>query len=235
MKTKEMVKWICIISCPCFLLSPLKAQKIVEKKINYRPGQEINLNLPMGENIKISGWEKNEIALTASVDINHNQLNEAYQLEVKEGDNISLSASLDENLLKNGKVKDCHCNYSIQSQYKDRNVKACIQIQYEIKVPRSAVLKLETISADVEVTGLENSSHIKSISGFIDFSWPAEKGAQLELKSITGELYTDFSFDILYLPDSPLKVANTLKGQTGKGGPTLNLETISSNIYLRKQ
>lgn len=227
--------WLVLAICLCFSISPLFAQKVIEKRIAYRAGQDISLNLPLGENIKISGWDKNEVVLTASVNINNNKLNEAYQLEVREGNSIQMEARLDEKMLENGRAEDCDDNYSFQSNRNGENSTVCVKISYEIKVPSTAALKLETISANVEATGLENSSHIKSISGFIDFSWPAEKEANLQLKSVTGELYTDLSFDILNQQDSPPIVGYTLNGKKGNGGPTLDLETISSDIFLRKR
>lgn len=219
----------------CLLLSPVMAQKIIEKKIPYQEGKELSFNLPIGERIKITGWDKKEVAVTATVNINNNTLNEAYQLEVDEGNGIKIAASLDEEILATGKAEDCDGNYSFHSNKEGKNSAVCVEILYEIQVPRSASLKLETISADVEATGLENSSQIKSISGFIDFSWPSQKDANLQLKSITGELYTDLNFDILNKQDSPPIVGYTLKGRKGNGGPTLDLETISSDIFLRKQ
>lgn len=235
MKAFDIKHPIFLLACLYFFISPVMAQKVIKKKVAYKEGQPISFNLPIGKTIKVTGWDKNEVSLTASVNINNNKLNEAYRLEVEEGKGIHMEASLDEEMLKSGNDEDCDNHYSFQRHSNGENATVCIEITYEIKVPRSASLKLETISADVDATGLENSSHIKSISGFIDFSWPSEKEAELQLKSITGELYTDLSFDILNKQDTPPVVGYTLRGRKGKGGPTLDLETISSDIFLRKQ
>lgn len=234
---KKLIKQIRQILLPAFTLffiTSVQAQKVVEKSAAYTDGQEIVLELPIGKTIKITGWDKKEVALKASVNINNNTLNEAYSLEVAEGEAIRMEAALDEEKLKNGKAEDCTTNYSFQTTRNGKQTTVCAEIFYEIRVPRTANLRLETISADVEATGLAGPTHLKSISGFIDLSWPQQQDAELQLKSITGELYTDLAFDILYKKENAPLVGYDLKGRNGKGGPLLELETISSNIYLRQ-
>lgn len=235
MKAILFVKRISLQAFLCFLLSPLMAQEITEKMVPYKPGQQINFILPLGKTITISGWDRNEVSITATVNINNNTLNKAYHLEVQEASDLRIEASLDEEVLRTEKSENCNCQSGFQSYGNANNSRVCMEILYEIKVPGSASLTLETISADVEATGLENSARIKSISGFIDFSWPSQKEASLQLKSVTGELYTDLTFDILNQQDLPPTVGYTLIGKKGNGGPVLNLETISSDIFLRKE
>jgi hypothetical protein len=233
MKLTAIIKSGLLLLCTFFLLGPVLAQKVIERNAVYKPGQEIILELPIGKTILISGWDKEEVALKATVNINNNKLNEAYALEVNNGEVLYMEASLDEEILGNGTVADCDNNYSFQRISNGKKGAVCAEIYYEIKVPRTAHLRLETISADVEAMGLEGPTQLKSISGFIDFSWPQQEGADLQLKSITGELYTDLAFDILNKKKEAPMVGYELKGRKGRGGPLLELETISNNIYLR--
>lgn len=222
----------------CFLLLSvgLQAQKVIKKNITYQEGQQIRLGLPIAETIKLSGWDKDEVALVATVNINNNTLNEALVLEVDEsGEAIQLEASFNEEMLKNGKAVDCPGAQTINHEDEGEGYSVCTDIVYELKVPRKADLQLETISANVEAEGLQGDNQIKSISGFIDFSWPEQQEADFHLHSVTGELYTDLEFDILNKEETPPMVGYELKGRKGGGGPLLELETISSNIYLRKQ
>ncbi|WP_017730281.1 DUF4097 family beta strand repeat-containing protein [Nafulsella turpanensis] len=223
----------------CFLLTSagLQAQqKVIKKNIPYQQGQQIQLDLPIAETIKLSGWDRNEVALVATVNINNNTLNEALVLEVEESEAaIQLEASFNEEMLKKGRAADCP---GAQTSYREddgEGYTTCTDIVYELKVPRRADLKLETISANVEAEGLQGDNQIKSISGFIDFSWPQQQEADIYLQSVTGELYTNLDFDILNQEKTPPMVGYELKGKKGDGGPLLELETISSNIYLRKQ
>lgn len=212
------------------------AQRVEEQRLAYQPGQKIAFDLPIGKSIRLTGWDRNEIVLVARVTINNNELNDAWHLDVNEGaDLITLKADFDEDRLKEGSAEDCNGGSGYQTMVKDQRVAVCAEIYYEIMVPQQANISLKTISADVEASGLAGSSQIKAISGFIDFSWPEQQGAELQLKSITGELYTDLDFDILNKKDNPPIVGYTLKGRNKDGGPVLELETISSNIYLRNQ
>lgn len=231
MRKTAIIKGILLVLCTVLSLAPVLAQKVIEKQLPYKDGQEIVMKLPIGKTILISGWDKNEVALTARVNINNNKLNEAYSLKVEEGDVLRIEARLDDDMLKSGSTEDCNSNF--QTIRNGTRTAVCTEIYYEIKVPRTASLKLETISADIEATGLEGPTQLKAISGFIDFSWPPQKEAELQLKSVTGELYTDLAFEILNKQEKTPLVGYELKGQNGKGGPLLELETISSNIYLR--
>ncbi|MEK6477672.1 hypothetical protein WJR50_09060 [Catalinimonas sp. 4WD22] len=236
MQYKSYLKYLLSVVCVVLASSSLFSQKIVEHNLEYRPGQKIMFDLPFGESIMLSGWDKNEVSLTATVDINNNRLNDAYQLEVQEGETLTFTADLDDEILQNGKAEDCgDGHYSYQSNRNGKQIAVCAEINYVIHVPRSAMLQMKTISADIEAKGLEGDTEIKSISGFIDFNWQERQQAELALKSITGELYTDLDFDILNQKENPPTVGYTLKGQIGDGGKRLALETISSDIYLRKR
>lgn len=53
--------------------------------------------------------------------------------------------------------------------------------------------------------------------------------------SYTGELYTDLDMKILNKKEEIPIVGYELQGQLGGGGTKMHLETISSNIYVRKE
>jgi hypothetical protein len=82
----------------------------------------------------------------------------------------------------------------------------------------------------------EKPSSISNISGFIDVAMPANAKANLRLKSITGEIYTDFDLGLKKGQDDLQRVGggNTIEGATNGGGVDINLKTISSDIFVRK-
>lgn len=225
-----------IIALLLVVVTSARAQRVEEQRLPYQQGQEIAFDLPIGKSIQVTGWDRDEVVLLARITINNNQLNEAWELDVNEGtDRVTFKAGFDEEMLKDANAEDCNEGAGYQTIRENQRVAICAEIFYEIKVPRQADISINTISADVEASGLAGASQIKAISGFIDFSWPQQQGAELQLKSITGELFTDLDFDILNKQDSPPIVGYTLKGRNKNGGPRLELETISSNIYLRNQ
>ncbi|MEZ0609068.1 DUF4097 domain-containing protein [Fibrella sp. WM1] len=77
---------------------------------------------------------------------------------------------------------------------------------------------------------------ISTISGAIDVTLPASTKANFKLSSITGEMYTDFDLG-LNKKDGMTRMGggHSINGTTNGGGVDLQLKTISSDIYIRKQ
>src|SRR5688572_11484821 len=92
----------------CFLLNAAVAQKIINKVFPYSKEQSVDLHLKFGQNIIVKGWDKNEVSIKISVDINNNKLNEAFTADFKSTANeISVETDFDEKMLKNAKCEDC--------------------------------------------------------------------------------------------------------------------------------
>jgi DUF4097 and DUF4098 domain-containing protein YvlB len=104
---------------------------------------------------------------------------------------------------------------------------------YEIYVPRQADVHLETIDGNVVITEFTGPLFAKSISGFVDVSWPKNKGADVAMQSISGEVYSDMAINFQNKQEQIPLVGYLLKGQVNGGGPRIRLESISNNVYLR--
>lgn len=78
---------------------------------------------------------------------------------------------------------------------------------------------------------------ISSISGEIDITLPAAAKSNLKLRSINGEMYTDFDLGTKNSKDGLMKIGGmaNIDGAINGGGVEMSLNTISSNIYIRKQ
>lgn len=78
---------------------------------------------------------------------------------------------------------------------------------------------------------------ISSISGDVDITLPAAAKSNLKLRSINGEMYTDFDLGVKGSKDGLSKVGGmaNVDGAINGGGVEMTLNTISSNIYIRKQ
>lgn len=83
----------------------------------------------------------------------------------------------------------------------------------------------------------EKPTAISTISGPIDITLPASTKSTLKLRSITGEMFTDFDLGLKNTKDGMAKVGggSNIEGTTNGGGVEMKLNTISSNIYIRKQ
>ncbi|AMJ66819.1 DUF4097 family beta strand repeat-containing protein [Hymenobacter sp. PAMC 26628] len=99
--------------------------------------------------------------------------------------------------------------------------------------PRAVNVK--TVSGDVKLT-TENgaATDVASVSGNVDVRWPAAEGADLSLRSVTGEVYADPAVAFSNRREHSL-VGYTLKGTLGSGGPLVQIESVSGDVFFRKQ
>ncbi len=123
---------------------------------------------------------------------------------------------------------------AIANMNNDIEVKNCHNIDLK-NVGGSIVVS--TISGDVEITMAEISKEkpisLATISGEIDITIPARAGVTLEMKTVTGTIYSDFDF-----PSDEKNMrriaGSTIKTQLNGGGADLKITNVSGNIYLRK-
>lgn len=98
-------------------------------------------------------------------------------------------------------------------------------------------LVLSTVSGNIEVnfTSLakDKAISIASISGDIDVTVPAATGLDVELKNISGSIYSDFDFPG---NDKSLRRVggNSITSKLNGGGAPLKITNISGTIYFRK-
>lgn len=79
-------------------------------------------------------------------------------------------------------------------------------------------------------------SSVSAISGFVDITLPANSKADLKLKSISGDIYSDLDI-VTSKKDKDLPMIggeHNIDGTLNGGGPALNINAISGDIYLRK-
>ncbi len=202
-----VVLWLCIC--------PVQAQKIIEKTINFSGKEAISLKIQIADSIKIQTWNKNEVYVKASVNINDNKDNDAYLTSFDEsGNTVVVDAKFKENYFKGR--NNC-CNQSI--------------IYWQVFMPEKTRFSVETINADVTITGQTKEMKVKSISGFIDLAVPANKQADLDFSTISGRMYSNLELTTTRTHNGiPMKVSEKLNN----GGDPINLETISGDIFFRK-
>lgn len=214
------------------------AQKIIEKKFPWSSAQIANLNLKFADSIQVRYWDKAEVSVRIAVVINSGRLNDALTVESEStGGEITLKTDFDKELLKNGKVEDCpeEKKSRWRTEHNGQDYYVCSKINYQVYLPRNAKLKLETINGNIDIKGSSAPVFAKTISGYVDFSWPKSKGANLAMKTITGEVYTDLDIDFKSKKQKNPIVGYLLEGTVNGGGPDVRLESISNNVYLRKK
>ena len=202
-----------VVLCLCFV--PIQAQQIIEKHIDFSGKESLSLKIQIADSINIQTWSKNEVYVKASVNINDNKDNEAYVTSFDEsGNSASVKANFKENYFK-GK-KNC-CNEE--------------KIFWQVFIPEKTRFSVETINADITITGKTTEMNVKSISGYIDLAVPSAKQADLDFSTISGRMYSNHELALSKMRSGiPLKITEKLNN----GGVPIRLETISGDIFFRK-
>lgn len=209
-----MKKLIYILIVNIFCLGA-NAQMKIEKHIDFTGKKNAEFNIQISDSINVHTWNKNEVYVLGSVNINDNKDNEAYKTTFQEsGDKVIVKAEFDDDYFK-GK-KNC-CNES--------------EINWTVYVPEKADIKVETINADITVTGNTGSLNLKTISGFIDLTYAENKAADLEFSTISGTVYTNHN---LTSSNSKSGMPSHMKYHLNNSGEMVRLETISGDIFFRK-
>jgi hypothetical protein len=209
------MKRIIIILTAILAILPLNAQMKIDRHLPFSGKEAVSLKIDISDSVQISTWDKNEVWVTASVNINDNKDNDAYETSFDEsGKTLVVKAGFKENYFK-GRKNNC-----IESE-----------IAWQVFVPRNVAVSAESINADFTVTGNTGPLKIKSISGFIDLAVPASRSANLDFSTISGTIYTDHS---LSQEISAKNVMAHVQNRLNNGGEQIKLETISGDIFFRK-
>ena len=213
------MKNILLLTSCCLLACITNAQKIVEKKFAFNGKESISLNLQIADSIRIVTWNKNEVYVKGSININDNKYNDDYKVSFDEsGKSVDVKAKFETNRKSNWNSDSNCCNYRSD-------------IYWDVYIPENANFSVETINGNIVIEGKTDEIKAYTISGFIDLSVPADKKADFKLSTITGTIYSN----ILTSTGSNKKssqsdIANKYNG----GGKPINLKTISGDIFLRK-
>jgi DUF4097 and DUF4098 domain-containing protein YvlB len=100
-----------------------------------------------------------------------------------------------------------------------------------VYIPENTRFSVETINADITITGRTKSMKVKSISGFIDLAVPENKQADIDFSTISGRMYSNHK---LALKASHSGIPAKIVEKLNSGGDPIRLETISGDIYFRK-
>jgi hypothetical protein len=197
------------------LMSHTLAQKTIEKHINFSGKEKLVLNIQIADSIKIHTWNKDEVYAKASVNVNDNEDNDVYETNFNEsGKAVEIKASIQDSYLKEKK----HCCTNTE-------------ITWELFIPEKTVFSVETINGDIMIDGTTTEINAKTISGFIDLAMAGNRKADLEMKTISGTLYTDLDINTASSENS---LPVVVKHKLNNGGDQVNLETISGDIFVRK-
>jgi len=191
------------------------AQKLSEKHISFSGKEALSMNIQIADSINITTWKKEEVSVRASVNINDNTDNDAYEISYPEF----------------GKTVEIKANFK-KDYFKGRdNINSRSEIYWEVIIPEKTPFSVETINGNITIKGVTDEMSIKTISGFIDLSEPSEVRADLQISTITGTVFTNHEFGGEKREGG---ILTKIRKDLNDGGYPIKLETISGDIFLRK-
>lgn len=205
--TLIIVAWLCI--------GTTVAQQKTEKHISFSGKESVRMNIQIADTINLHTWNKNEVFVTASVNVNDNKDNDAYIISFDEnGNTVGINAKFRDQYFKG---KNNCCNET--------------DISWEVYVPENTGFSIETINGNITITGQTEKMNVKSISGYIDLAEPADKKADLDFSTISGTIYSNHDLSLNKMHSGvPTRIVEKLNN----GGFQVKLETISGDIFFRK-
>ncbi|RFS14964.1 DUF4097 family beta strand repeat-containing protein [Emticicia sp. C21] len=248
----------------CLLLTAVytQAQEFKSKLANTKDSK-IAIELE-GENLKIEGYAGDEVIIKGGglepIPEQAKGLKPLYNTNV-DNTGLGLAVNMEGGVLKIEKAARKSARYTIMVPNKATIMYTQINFQGSV-ISLSNIdgdLEIKTNNADIKlnnVTGpiVANSisgkltavfsalnqstpSSISLISGDLDITLPATAKATLSMKSISGEIYSDIDLNLKSGKDGMSRVGggHNITGNMNGGGVNLQLNTISSNIYVRKK
>lgn len=206
-------------------LLPASAQRLVEKHFEFSPNGLVHMNFQISDSIRILTWKKNEVYVKSSINVNDNQNNDDYKMVFDQtGSTINVSAKLEFKCKDSTHKNNCNCCCCSNSQ-----------IFHEVYIPENADFSVETINGNIVITGNTAEIRAKSISGFIDLAVAPQRKADVKLRTITGTMYSNIELSSTSRRIKQVGGGSVSAELNGGGGKVINLETISGNIFFRKE
>ncbi|HEY3404886.1 MAG TPA: hypothetical protein VGK59_15960 [Ohtaekwangia sp.] len=241
------IKIVLAVAC---LYLPIKeyAQTAVNKSIPVQSGQKITMHFDYPELIKVTTWDKNEIAISGTVSINNGENDDAFILD----NSTSGSTITVRNEIKNMKnlpqritvVRDgqkvVFRDKAALKKYQDEFGGAfeCqswgvdMDIVLEIKVPRNAETRIESIYGTVEIKDFIGPLTVVSTYGGVDAALTEKNTGELSAETNYGEIYTNL--DTKFGGQIKEEDFHTYVSAKPGSGPRYTFESKYGNVYLRK-
>jgi hypothetical protein len=223
------------------------AQTPVNKTYPVSGSQKVSFRFDYPELVKISTWDKNEIQVTGSVQINGGENDDAFELTSSNTGNLLTIENSIRNLknlphritvTKNGEKltfkskadyqKYCEanaCNFNMRSEGVD------MDILLEIKVPKQLEVNLESVYGMVEVKNYNGSLSVTATYGGVDVTVQEKTTGELIAETNYGQIYSNLN---LKFSGSEFHDFHTQVIAKPGTGPRYSFESKYGNVYLRK-
>ena len=240
------MKRIFICLC-CIIVIGGSAQTKVNRSYPVKSGQTVELNFDYPKVVRVSTWDKNEVSVTAMVNINDGENDTAFVLEDKMSDGM-LSIS---NRIKN--MKELPHRYTViqdgkktvfrsREQYQEfKNTVGSngritsdgvdMEITIEIKVPANTSTNIKATYGIVELVNFNAPANVNATYGGIDATLVQANTGKLQATTSYGQIYTNL--DLKITDKTERDFFTSITAEPGKG-PSYILKSTYGKIYLRK-
>lgn len=195
-----------LLACLFIILNGVVwAQTVTETTLDVTDQKVLSMDLEYGD-AKISTWDKNEIYITTTVDINNGMLDEYFEIDVKDRRNeIHVKTELDDRAFKGNdfmvykkkdKVSETDCKRKCKSSCKSnsyskgignvrnkKNQSYNVDIEMIIKVPRNMILDITSEFGEIEIENPTEEVTVNSTFGGVKVIIDRNLKNDLELDS----------------------------------------------------
>lgn len=222
-------------------ISSLSAQKKVTANNGTKGIDEVYVHAKFADDIQIKQWNKNEIAIEATVNINDNEHNDYFSLKT---DNIGGTYTVKSDY---GDFFKKHRNWGRGSDDDGCRCNNTMDIQYVIYVPKNMSLSVKSISGNAMIESYVGNLEIDFVSGNIDVKKHSDKmrlktvsgdidvtisSASFDAKTLSGGIYSDLDID--FENNKRRSAGNRIRAKVNSGKADLYMSTVSGDIFLRK-
>lgn len=217
----------------CLLVINTFAQRIIEESLPVSNNQEVKLEFDFADDIIVKTWDKNEVYVKATVNINDGKDNEKFEFHTKKGSGfVSIESKIKD---LNKLYGDCR---TIIIKEGDTTIingnHTRLDLLFEVFMPAKTELNLSTINGDISIIGLVGPLDISTINGEIDLHVASSHKANIEMNTINGTMYTNLDLDLTDKKSNLCKVGGDVYTKLNGGGVKIELETINGTIFLRE-
>lgn len=242
MKAKQLLALLLLLASVATF-----AQTAINKTIAIQAGQKIKMHFDYPKIVKVSTWDKNEILVTGSININEGENDDAFVLEnTLNGNEISITGKIKDldhlphriTIKRDGrkiifKTKADYAAYANQNghDFRYKSWGPDIEITIEIKVPRNVDTKVLSVYGIIEIKDFNGPLTAESTYGGVDAALIEKSVGDLKAVTDFGQIFTNLNFKV---SGGEFEAFHTVVSTTLGSGPTFYLESKYGNVYLRK-
>ena len=247
-----MKRYLLFIGLLCSF-NNLYSQKKITENIKSNGIDDVMVNVKFANTIIVKNWDKEQIAIEASVNIDDNTHNDYFSFKTKNvGGYYTVTSDYGDYFKKYRSYYSYHHNNEETTDKKNEEEEVHRHhhsniVNYVIYVPKNMNLKIKSISGNLEANSYvgvlqtdlisgnitikkhSKNMNLKTISGDIDIY---VSDATFTAKSLSGGIYSDLNID--FEKNKKKGYGSKIHAKINNGTASLKLNTISGDIYLRK-